>query len=106
MKVEPEEVKNAMIKNDISSIDIRPCSMCGHVLTYKMVVQNLFIDTNCNCVTYTTDLEPREFSELSDWLNRILDNDPSTDHAIETFSSMGLDINNYNTVRSEDNEKA
>jgi hypothetical protein len=92
-KVKPEEVLQAMLEKDIASIDIRPCSICGHVLTYKRIAYQLYIDTNCDCVSYVADLKPKSFNAISDWLNRA--NEAEAENAPALFKSVGLDIADY-----------
>lgn len=60
---------------------IRPCSLCGHTLSYQRVGAELFFDPNCDCVTYTTRPEPCEWDDFVKWIEDI--------NAVDTFIATG-----------------
>lgn len=58
------EFKELVKKHKITVFPVRECSMCGTQLRYLFAGDNIFFDTNCACVNYTTDIKQRTWEEL------------------------------------------
>ena len=62
--VTTEQVKRALFDHQITRWPIRPCSLCGVEVAYYFNNGKVELDTNCSCVSYTTErkeLTPEEF---------------------------------------------
>lgn len=69
-QVTGEQVRDAMITANIQIVDVRDCSICGVMLQYIRVKDELYFNSNCDCTSFDTDVEPRGWSVLADWINR------------------------------------
>jgi len=67
--VTPEEVKAAVIAASLTRIDHHDCGGCGAMVYYSIVDGNLFFNPACDCGSYWSPPQPRDWSEASDWIN-------------------------------------
>lgn len=68
--IKTEQELRARIKElNISSIIIRRCSICKHPLFFRIIQDEVFLDTNCDCVSWTSPLTPKTWKELTDYFN-------------------------------------
>lgn len=65
-----EEIQQAIIDTNISTLQIRECSICGVMMHYLFRNGQIFADTNCNCVTYTTHPTFVPIEDFADYYNR------------------------------------
>ena len=77
----PEKAVGLAIYHGTYWWPIRPCSLCGHTLSYQRIGVQLYVDTNCNCVTYVADPEQVEWDDFVEWLKDI--------NAVDTFIKTG-----------------
>lgn len=68
-EVTADEVKAAMIQANIEAVYVRECSLCGSGMYYRREGEQLFYDSNCDCVTFTTPLQARSWQSAADWIN-------------------------------------
>lgn len=63
------QVKNAAINNHISFIRHHQCGGCNAWVGFEIQDDKLFFDSNCDCSSYRSPLEPRDWNSLSEWIN-------------------------------------
>lgn len=64
-----EQVKKSIEENKLTEIPIRNCSMCKETLYYRIKEGEPYIDTNCDCVTYTTPATVCSWDHLAESIN-------------------------------------
>jgi hypothetical protein len=67
--VTPEEVKAAAVAAGLTRIDHHDCGGCGVMVYYSVKDGNLFFNPACDCVTYYTPPQPRDWSDASNYIN-------------------------------------
>ncbi len=67
-KITIEEVKDSVKKNKITQVTIRQCSICGYMMHYFIKVDQVSIDTCCDCVTYGS-FKISSWEDLADTVN-------------------------------------
>jgi len=72
MKITGEQLKQSMIDNNLTRVNIRACSLCNAPIGYIRNGEQLFFDSNCDCTSHTSDLKPRDWNEVAASLNAIM----------------------------------
>lgn len=57
-----------MAARGISRVKVRECSICSAPIRYVSMNDDLFIDTNCYCTTYSTPPCRVGFDEAVEWI--------------------------------------
>jgi hypothetical protein len=68
--VTAEEVKTNAINNGIVFIKHHECGICDTYVGYERINENLYFDSTCDCGYGLSPLQPREWDELAEWINR------------------------------------
>lgn len=91
-----EDFRNQAEELKLISWPQRGCSFCGAMIGYRFVDGKAFYDSNCNCVNYTTPLQPRSWDDIADFYN--MQNNPVTIEEMDNFWEFGMfDKNNKTT---------
>lgn len=67
--VTAEEVRSAVLASGDKFIPIRACSICSRDIGYQMLGEVPHLDTNCDCVSYTTPLVAKTWESLAEGVN-------------------------------------
>ena len=86
--VTAQEIEESMKLNNITSVGIRRCSMCNTMLTYNLLHGRPYVDTNCDCVSYTTDMKEVSFKKLADWVNC----QTKDEHKLSIAKQFGIEL--------------
>jgi len=69
----PEDFKNAALKHNIKTWEIRKCSICRYPLSYHFFVDGasveVSLDTGCDCVSYMVPYKNSSWQEVADLYN-------------------------------------
>jgi hypothetical protein len=68
-KVTGEEIKAAMIANDITVVPHHACSICDYMTQYVRVGEILYFDAGCDCVKTHGSLQESEWDDPAEWVN-------------------------------------
>lgn len=63
-----EEIKELIENNNITSIPVHDCSICGYPCGYVINEHGVFYDSGCDCVSYS-GLRVESFSAIADLYN-------------------------------------
>ncbi len=64
-----EQIKDAVKEHDIRVWKLRGCSICLIPLTYSFNGDDPTYDSNCDCVSYSTEPEPRSWESIAEIFN-------------------------------------
>ena len=64
-----EDFQRQVKEHDIRSWTLRHCSMCDAPLEFIFDGDDVFYDSNCDCVTYRTMPAPRTYEDIADIYN-------------------------------------
>lgn len=67
--ITPDQIKEAVTKAKINYCKIRECSICDAPLAYLIEGEEVFLDTNCDCVSYCTQPSPASWGDLAEFIN-------------------------------------
>ena len=82
------EVKQAMIKANITSVFVRECSLCNYPLAYVRDGENIYFDSGCDCTRGGPNYSHRDWSDVSDWINSQVYEDRKN----ELMKKFGLEV--------------
>lgn len=68
-QVTPDEVKRAVLAAGITWIDHHDCSICGWMVGYTRVGEQLYFDPRCDCTSFPEYPRPRSWQSAADWIN-------------------------------------
>lgn len=68
--VTADQVKAAMIAAELTWIAILECSICGTPIGYVRQGEQLFFNSNCDCVRYRSEPEPKSWEDVAYLINR------------------------------------
>jgi hypothetical protein len=63
------QVKEAMIKANITEVDDHKCHFCGYMTKFSRHGEVLLFDPGCNCIDYKKGWEVRSWQSIADWIN-------------------------------------
>lgn len=63
-----EEVKQAGLAAGITIIDHHDCSICGYMVSYFILGDQLYFDSGCDC-GISSQPTVRTWQEAADWIN-------------------------------------
>ena len=92
MYVTAEQLKDAVIRKGITTIDHHRCSICDYMVNYIVHEENLYFDSACDCVSLNNySLESlRTWQSVADWVNCQL----TEETKLELAKRFGLEPNN------------
>lgn len=64
-----EEFKQAAQTHNITSWNIRDCSLCGYPLSYYFDGDNVSYDSGCDCISFS-NIQPRSWEDVAEHYNR------------------------------------
>lgn len=67
----PEEIKAVVLKKGVTNWYFRNCSICGHAIGYRFMMEEPYWDGNCECTKVRTDLEPRTWEDVAKTFNAL-----------------------------------
>jgi len=65
-----EQVKDAMTKAGITFAAVRQCSICERPLFFERRGEDVFFDSNCECVRAISQVQPRTWEEAAAIINQ------------------------------------
>lgn len=69
-----EDFKQAVLIKGLKEWTFRECSVCHTLLKFKFIDGELFFDSNCDCISFDTDLQPRTWDSLAEMYNNSIKN--------------------------------
>lgn len=66
--VTAEEVKQACLDKDITSVDHHKCSLCDVMVRYIVLDGELYFDSSCGCTSLGCP-EPKPWEDAANWIN-------------------------------------
>ena len=64
-----DQVKEAMLSNDITRVDHHHCGLCGDMVFYSREGDQLYFNPGCSCVRPYNPPEPRSWDDPAKWIN-------------------------------------
>lgn len=68
-KITGEQVKKAMIDNNIDRVDHHDCGGCGAMVYYYREDEYLFFNSNCGCSSFRTVPKREDWRDAANWIN-------------------------------------
>ena len=83
-----EQVKNAVLSQNIVNIPLRDCSLCGCMIGYHVAGSDLYLDTSCGCAWSP--------SNLASWEDpaKLINIQADPEHKRDIAAKFGVDIDN------------
>ena len=64
-----EQVRDAALAANVTSVPSHPCSFCGHLVGYRIIDGELWYDSGCECVYNPDSLQRRSWQAAADYIN-------------------------------------
>ena len=93
-KVTGEEVKKAMIDNDITYVEHHDCGFCKQYVYYSRVDEDLYFNPDCGCTSYDALPEVSSWEDAADWINM----QSKDKNRIEIAKRFGLELTSLNPL--------
>ena len=69
MMITADEVKEAMMFSNTTTVDHHKCSFCGWMVKYIREGEHLFFAASCNCTSMPRPARPTGWQNAADWIN-------------------------------------
>jgi hypothetical protein len=70
-----EDFQRQVKEHDIRSWTLRCCSICETALNFIFDGDDVYYDSNCNCVTFRTIPQERTYQDIADIYNKNIENE-------------------------------
>lgn len=69
MKKTGKDFKEAVQALELSEWVLTSCSICKAELQFRFIDGEIYYDSSCDCVAFSTPLQPRTWGDLADFYN-------------------------------------
>ena len=64
-----QKIKEAMIAKGIDRVNHHDCGLCGDMVFYSRIGEQLYFNSGCGCSRYWTPPEPQSWDDAANWIN-------------------------------------